>query len=258
MNPVSIVQTRSLGLRAGTRTLIAGLDLAIEPGQLWCLLGPNGSGKTSLLHALAGLRAPDAGTITLQQRPLSQWTAADAAHVRGLFPQAVHDAFSASALDVTLMGRYPHLQGFAWESDADRQLALDALRAVEMKELAGRDVTTLSGGERARVGIATLLAQDPQLMLLDEPLAHLDLHHQIVVLQHLSGLVRERAKAVMLALHDLNLASRFATHVLLLGPAGQAYHGSADTVLTQARLSAAFGHAVVELRAGARQVFVAG
>ncbi|MFZ2651104.1 MAG: ABC transporter ATP-binding protein [Burkholderiaceae bacterium] len=251
-----LLATRDMRVRAGSRSLIEGLSLKVQRGQTWCVIGANGSGKTSLLHTLAGLRRPDAGYVELQGRSLSAWPLAQAARLRGLLPQALHDAFSATALDVVMMGRHPHLQRWAWGCDVDRGLALQALRSVDLEGLAQSDVLTLSGGERQRVGIAALLAQDPLLLLLDEPLAHLDLKHQISVLEHLAQLARRDGKAVMLSIHDLNLARRFATHVLLLGGAAKPRFGPVDEVMTQEALSQAFGHTVMRVNVGAQTLFV--
>lgn len=241
-------------LRAGAKRLFEGLTLQVRPGELWCVLGPNGSGKTSLLHAAAGLLLPDVGRIELRGHPVDAWPPGPAALQRGLLPQALHDAFAARVIDVVLTGRHPHLQGRAWEGEADVAIALDALRCVDLDGFAARDVLTLSGGERARVGIAALLAQDPALLLLDEALAHLDLKHQLGVLHHLQVLARERGKAVVLSTHDLNLAHRFASHVVLLGAAPQI--GAADAVMTEAGLGEAFGHPVLRLQTGDRVAFV--
>jgi len=252
-----LLEARGLRVGAGTRTLIDGLDLQVHAGELWCVMGPNGSGKTTLLHTLAGLRPLRAGELRLQARAIASWPPAELARQRGLLPQTLHDAFSASALDVVLLGRHPHLGRWAWEDAEDEHIARAALHAVDLDALVGRDVTTLSGGERQRVGIAALLAQDPPLLLLDEPVAHLDLHHQVTVLRHLRKLARERGKAVLLSIHDLNLAARFATHALVLGPNGMLRQGPAESTMDEVVLSAAFGHAVARERVGARIVFVA-
>lgn len=251
-----LLALRAVALRAGAKRLFEGLDLQVHPGELWCVLGPNGSGKTSLLHAAAGLLAPDAGRVELCGVSVDAWPPASAALQRGLLPQALHDAFAAKVLDVVLTGRHPHLQGWGWEGDADLAIALDALRCVDLDGFAGRDVLTLSGGERARVGIAALLAQDPALLLLDEALAHLDLKHQLGVLQHLQTLVQHHGKAVVLSTHDLNLAQRFATHVVLLGAGAVPLAGRADAVLTEAALGLAFGHPVLRMQTGQRVAFV--
>lgn len=253
--PPALLETDGLTLRIGARTLLESLSLRVAPGELWCVIGSNGSGKTTLLHALAGLRAADAGSVRLAGKLLADWQATDAACLRGLLPQTLHDAFSASVLEVVLMGRHPHLARWAWEDDGDRSVARAALRAVDLDTLETRDVTTLSGGERQRVGIAALLTQNPLLLLLDEPVAHLDLHHQIVVLEHLRALVHDGGRAAVLSIHDLNLARRFASHALVLGGA-EPRLGPVDEVMNETILSEAFGHAVRRAQVGPHTVFV--
>jgi iron complex transport system ATP-binding protein len=249
-----LLRTQGLRLCAGARVLLDELQLRVDPGQIWAVLGPNGSGKTTLLHTLAGLLPPADGEVWLGERRLADWSPGDAACLRGLLPQVLADAFSAPALDLVLLGRHPHLGRWAWESAEDLALARAALAAVDLAGFEARDVLTLSGGERQRVGLAALLAQDPLLLLLDEPLAHLDLHHQVAVLQHLQALAAG-GKAVLLALHDLNLAHRFATHALVLAPDGH-HAGPVGRVMTESALAAAYGHALQRVQAAGHTLFV--
>jgi iron complex transport system ATP-binding protein len=243
--PMLEVDALTIGI-AG-RTLIRDLSLRVGAGEVWAVLGSNGAGKTTLLHSLAGLHRVDRGAITLLGKPLSAWTVADAATVRGFLPQFIQDSFGAAVIDIVLMGRHPHLSRWRWEGDEDRALAAAALAAMDLAAFAQRDITTLSGGERQRTAIAALLAQDPQLLLLDEPIAHLDLHHQITVLAHLADIARTRGKAIVLSLHDPNLARRFATHALVLSGDGGVRAGPAGDVLDAATLSAAYGHPIIDI-----------
>jgi iron complex transport system ATP-binding protein len=250
-----LLDASDLTLRAGTRELARKLSLRVNAGELWCVLGPNGSGKTTLLHTLAGVRPPAAGSVRLMGTDLAQAPAEQAARWRGLLTQTVHDSFSATALEVVLLGRHPHHDRWSFDDDEDRRIASAALMAVDAAALSARDVTTLSGGERQRVAIAALLAQQVPLLLLDEPTAHLDLKHQIGVLEHLRALVQAGSAAVI-ALHDLNLAARFASHALVLGSGGP-LAGLVDDVMTESTLSAAFEHPLRRLHTGARWTYIA-
>jgi len=251
-----LIEVRDLTLRIGQRTLMHDFNMSVRPREMWCILGANGVGKTTFMHTLVGLRLAQRGSVYLAQRPLARWSAVDAARLRGFLPQTNHDLFGAPVLQVVLMGRHPHLGRWEWEGQADRALAMAALKAVDLEEVADRDVTTLSGGERQRVAIAALLAQDVPLMLLDEPLAHLDLFHQIAVLQHVAFLARDKGRGVVFSLHDLNLAHRFASHAVLFGAHGALLQGPIEDVMTEAALSDAFGCAVRRINIGARSMFV--
>ena len=251
-----LIEVHDLTLRVGQRTLIRDFGMSVRPHEMWCLLGANGVGKTMFLHTLVGLRRPQRGGVQLAGKPLPQWSAVNAARSRAFLPQTNHDVFSAPVVQVVLMGRHPHLGRWQWEGQADRASALAALKAVDLEEVADRDVTTLSGGERQRVAIAALLVQDAPLLLLDEPLAQLDLFHQIQVLQHLAFLARDQGRGIVLSLHDLNLAHRFATHGMLIGANAALLQGPIEDVMTEASLSEAFGGAVRKIPVGARTIFV--
>ena len=252
----TLLTAQALRIQVGARTLIEDLAFAVDPGDVWCVLGANGAGKTLLLQTLAGLRPLRHGALRLCGTPLADWSIAAAARVRGFLPQFNPLSFSMTVVDTVAMGRHPHLPRWRFEGDDDARLANAALADVGLAALAGRDVTTLSGGERQRVAIATLLVQDAPLMLLDEPIAHLDLRHQLRVLDHLSALARQ-GRGVMLSIHDLTLARRCATHALLLHGDGRAVAGPVDDVMTPEALSAAFACRVESLASGGRRVFVA-
>ncbi|SNU86874.1 ABC transporter ATP-binding protein [Pandoraea sputorum] len=266
----AMLQTHALTLRAGERVLVDWLDLAIAPGECWCLAGPNGAGKTTLLGTLAGLRPIDdkpqrdatitaSGRVDIAGKSLAQWRPAPLAKVRALMPQQSRDAFGATALEVVLAGRHPYLaQGRwgAWESDDDVALAIEALAQVGLEDFASRDVTTLSGGERQRVSLAAVIAQATPLLLLDEPVSHLDLHHQIDALELLARHAQRDDCAVVFSCHDLNLARRFATHALLLDGRGGWRAGPVQEVLSAEYCSDAFGYALRLIRDGDDEALV--
>lgn len=251
----ALLAARGLHLTAGRRTLVSGLEQAFAPGEIWCVAGPNGAGKTTLISTLAGLQAPAAGHVELDGRPLAGWSGNQLARRRALMPQALRDAFSASVFEAVLLGRHPYLAGWGWEQATDRAAAHAALAALDLGPLAARDVLSLSGGERQRVAFAAALCQDAPLMLLDEPLAHLDLHHQIEVLR----ILVQRAQAgstVIFSCHDLNLARRYASHGLLLDGTGAAVAGPVREVLSAAQASRAFGYPLVLIESAGREALV--
>ena len=255
---VGTIEADALRVGIEGRTLIDGLNVCIAPGELWCLLGANGVGKTMLLHTLVGLHRPSSGTVRIDGRSLPEWSVESLSHKRAFLPQLIPSTIETSVLDLVLMGRHPFRSRWQWEDDDDRAIASDALRAVDLQHVANHDAARLSGGERQRVAIAALLAQQAPVMLLDEPVAHLDLHHQIVVLDHLRVLAAS-GHSILLSIHDLNLARRFATHAILMHADGTSRVGAVDDIMESDALSAAFGHGVLVLAldGGDRKVFVA-
>lgn len=233
------LQCVSLDVGIGGRTLIRKLDLDLQPGKMVCLLGENGTGKTSALHTMAGLLEPDAGEIRVGDCRLSEWKRRDLAQQLGLLMQDSDDVFPATVLDTALIGRHPYLGLFGWEGNDDLALARQALSTLDLSELEQRQIQTLSGGERRRLAIATLLVQDPAILLLDEPINHLDPRHQIGILKDLQRLAAD-GKAIIASLHDVNLARRFFDDALLLDGKGGWIYGPVDEVLTAAQLEAAF------------------
>ncbi|MBE7423003.1 MAG: ABC transporter ATP-binding protein [Zoogloeaceae bacterium] len=254
----SMLSVRDLDVNIGTVRVAAGLTFELGPGERLAILGRNGTGKTTLLTTLAGLREPEAGAIALCGNAYETLDARQAARLRGLLPQGHLDAFQSTVLETALIGRHPHLGRWHWEGREDERIAREALAAVDLAGLGGREVHTLSGGERQRLAIAALLAQQPRLYLLDEPLAHLDLNHQIAVLDLLSRRAREDGVGIVLVLHDINLALRHADRALLLFGEGRTLEGPVAAVLTAESLSRLYGHPLREMRDGAARYFVPG
>ncbi|MDQ2694071.1 MAG: ABC transporter ATP-binding protein [Pseudomonadota bacterium] len=233
-------------MAVGGRQVCQQLDLCVAAGQRWAVLGGNGAGKTTLLHTLAGLRPPAAGRLWLDGRPLEQWSRRHIARRLGLLPQDHEDAFPATVLETALIGRHPYLTGWRWEDDADLAAAAAALAAVGLAGFEARSVQSLSGGERRRLGLATLLTQDPALLLLDEPTNHLDVAHQIALLERLAESVADAGKAWLMVTHDPTLAARFCTHALLLFGNGETVQGDAG-LLDEGLLGRLYGCPLVRL-----------
>ena len=247
---------RGLTVAIGGKQVCADLDLDILAGERWALLGINGVGKTTLLHTLAGLREPAAGDVRLNGQPISAMPRRQVAQRLGLLLQEEGDAFPGTVLETALSGRHPHLGRWQWESAADIALAERALAQVGLQGLETRQTQTLSGGERRRLSLATLLTQDPQLFLLDEPTNHLDPHQQITLLKRLVAQTRDETRGLLMILHDVNLASRFCDHVLLLFGNGESLHGATAAVLTAENLQRLYGHPVVTLAGPHGPVFL--
>lgn len=248
--PCPRLQLRDVRLRTGTRELVAGLSMDIAPGEFWCVVGPNGVGKSTLMGVLAGLRQPDGGEVGLDGQVLAHIDPATLARQRAYLPQAVHDTFSMAAHDAVRVGRHPHLSGWGWGRRDDDRVVRDVMSELDLDVLAARDVLTLSGGERQRVSLGAAMAQQAPLLLLDEPVAHLDLRHQIMVLELLRRLTTAGRHAAVVILHDLNLARRYATHALLMSEDGHALHGPAADVLTPAQCSRALRTPIVSVSDG--------
>jgi iron complex transport system ATP-binding protein len=249
-----LLAARSLGVSIADIRVCRGLDFTVMPGQSWAILGRNGVGKTTLLHTLAGLRSPESGTIELEGKALQSTPRRAVARLRALLLQDDTDAFPATVLETVLVGRHPHLSRWQWEGAEDIRIACSALAAADMAGTEARDVRTLSGGERRRVALAALLAQQPRLFLLDEPSSHLDLSHQLSLLEQLVLAVRPGDNALIMVLHDVNLAARYCDHALLLAD-GQAIAGPAAELLTAERLSAVYRVPLQQLAATRSRIF---
>lgn len=255
--PASSLACTQLTVQVAQRTLVRDLELTIASGTVTAVLGRNGAGKTLTMHTLAGLRAPARGIATLDGEALASWPRRALALKLGLLTQTTEDPFPSTVLDSVLVGRHPHIDFWRWESDADRAIARAALAAVALDDLAERDIDTLSGGERRRVALATLLAQDPDVLLLDEPINHLDPHHQLDVLKLLRDRARD-ARSVVMTLHDAGLAARFSDHALLLFGDGEWLSGPTSEVLTPQTMTKLYGVAVREIAWAGGRTFVAG
>ena len=237
-----ILSARNLAVSIGLHKVCLGLDLDLAPGSRLAILGRNGAGKSTLLATLAGLRPPDAGTLELAGKTYAEQGLRTAARLRGWLGQERGDPFASSVRETVLIGRHPHLDRWAWESTIDTDIARAALADVGLAGFEEREIHTLSGGERQRTAIAALLAQAPRLYLLDEPLAHLDLNHQIATLELLTRRARETGSAVAMVLHEPNFALRYCDQVLLLF--GDSRHRSGPTaeILDAATLTRLYGH----------------
>lgn len=254
---MSSISVHSLSVEIAGKMVCRDLDLSFAAGQCWAILGTNGVGKTTLLHTLAGLRAPAAGEPRLDDQSMQLLSRRHIAQNIGVLFQHESTLFPASVLETALIGRHPYLHAWQWEEAEDIERARRALSAMELDDLETRLTSTLSGGELRRLSIATLLTQDPRFYLLDEPANHLDPRHQIMVLEAVRKAVREEGKCALLVLHDANLAARYCDHALLLYGDGRCESGPAAEVINADNLSRMYGHPMLEAEFEGRRGFIA-
>ena len=253
---MSLLQVKNLRVSIGPVQVCEDLTLHLKPGEVWSVLGRNGVGKTTLLHTLAGLRRPAAGTLLVDGTALTEMSARHRAkHISILF-QHSQAASAATAGEIVMNGRHPWMSRWHGPTAKDQAIAANALMQVGLAGYEGRSFTRLSGGERRRVELASILAQQTQLVLLDEPVNHLDLRYQVRLLKETLDGWRQAGRAVVLVMHDLNLAIRFSDQLLCLLGGGKFLHGPVDTVATEENFASVFQHPLCEASAGGYKIFV--
>jgi iron complex transport system ATP-binding protein len=253
-----ILQTDNLTLEYPGKLLCRNLSLTIHAGECWAILGQNGCGKTTLLHALGGLHCVGAGepsSIMVAGKASRAWDRRDLARYLGILLQEETGDFWGNVYEYVLLGRHPHLNNMFGFRDVDYEMTIRAMERMELMGVAKRSLVTLSGGERQRARIALLLAQSPQCLLLDEPLQHLDLRHQVGVMALFRELARQ-GKALVMVLHDIGWASHFCDHVLMLFDDGHTIAGPVETVLKRDNLEALYRCGMTELPMGRRCHFM--
>ncbi|NEO25860.1 MAG: ABC transporter ATP-binding protein [Kamptonema sp. SIO4C4] len=233
--------TQSLTLSYNKTPVIFDLNLEILTGKITALVGANGCGKSTLLRGLARLLKPRQGTVYLEGRSIAQLPTKAIAQQLGILPQSPTAPEGLTVRDLVAQGRYPYQSWWQQWSSEDERLLADALTITKMTEFGDRALDTLSGGQRQRAWIAMALAQDTDILLLDEPTTFLDLAHQIEVLDLLYDLNQTQERTIVMVLHDLNQACRYADHLIAL-QGGEVYvSGSPDQVMTPEMVQAVFG-----------------
>ncbi|MFF3035992.1 ABC transporter ATP-binding protein [Streptomyces rubiginosohelvolus] len=229
-----------LTLGYGDRTVVDSLDLAVPPGRITVIVGANACGKSTLLRSMSRLLAPRAGRVVLDGKEVHRLPAKELARTLGLLPQSPVAPEGITVSDLVGRGRHPHQGIFSRWNEKDDAAVAAALEATHTEPLAERAVDELSGGQRQRVWIAMALAQQTDLLLLDEPTTFLDASHQIEVLDLLTDLNRSRGTTIVMVLHDLNLAARYADHLIALADGGLHASGTPSEVLTEETVRAVF------------------
>lgn len=235
------IEARALGAGYEARPVLQGIDLAVRPGRIVAVLGANGAGKSTLLRALAGTLAPSEGQVRLAGRDVATLSRREIAKRLAVVPQDSDVAFGFGVREVVGMGRAPHQRGLLLPSAQDLAAVESALEACDLLGLGNRPVAELSGGERRRVTIARALAQQPEVLLLDEPTAHLDVRHAVALCALIRRQVDERQVACVAVMHDLTAVAGWADAVLLLAEGKALALGPTAEVLVPELLERAFG-----------------
>ncbi|MEU4659920.1 ABC transporter ATP-binding protein [Streptomyces sp. NPDC023723] len=241
MSSQHTLQTRDLGLGYGEREIISGLDVDLPPGRLTVVVGPNACGKSTLLRAMARLLTPTAGTVLLDGKDIHRTATREVAACLGMLPQSLVAPDAITVADLVGRGRYPHQGWFRRWTAADSEGVAAAMLATDVLELADRSVDELSGGQRQRVWIAMALAQETDILLLDEPTTYLDISHQLDVLDLLTDLNRDRGVTLAVVLHDLNLACRYADHLIAMKAGRVVAEGAPADIVTESLVREVFG-----------------
>jgi iron complex transport system ATP-binding protein len=245
-----VLEAKDISFRVDTRNLISGVSAAFAPGKLHLVIGPNGAGKSTLIKVLARLLRPNTGTVEYEGHDVRTATESALARRRAVLSQAVEIAFPLTVREVVMVGRYPHFGGRP--GPVDEKIVDDLMEVFEIAEFGSRNYQTLSGGERQRVNFARVLAQlwrsDPapapascRYLFLDEPLTFLDIHHQIGFMKKIRDFAAAPDVVTVGVVHDLNLASRFADHIVMLNGGTVVASGSPPEVLTTELLREVFG-----------------
>lgn len=234
-----MLRIHELNFRYKNINALEGVDLKLNKGEILSIVGPNGAGKTTLLKCIVRIVKPERGTILIDGKDASQMKRLDLARYVGYVPQSSPSKFPITVFDAVLMGRRPYI---TWKpSKKDLEVVADLLMSMDLEDLALRGFDELSGGEKQKVLLARAFAQDPNYLLFDEPTSNLDLRHQMEVMEMISGMVREKGVAAILAMHDLNLASRFSDRILMLNAGKIFCNGEPLQVMTVENIRSVYG-----------------
>lgn len=230
---MSEIKIIDLGWKYGEENILRGINLQIEKGKFYSILGPNGSGKTTLLKNILKILVPKKRSIFISEDDITNIPTKEMAKKVGSVPQDTNVDFDFSVLDIVLMGRTPYLKRFEVEGEKDLAIAKEAMELTDTWRFKDKSIKTLSGGERQRVIVARAMVQQTEILLLDEPISHLDIHHQVELLDTVSSLSKDRGITVTAVLHDINMASQFSDYLILLNKGQIVSIGTSEEVITK-------------------------
>ncbi|OYD07567.1 heme ABC transporter ATP-binding protein [Paludifilum halophilum] len=225
----------------GGTVVLRGIDLEVNPGETVGLIGPNGSGKTTLVRLLSGEETPDAGSVKLKGRELSAWSPRERARRVAVLPQEGLPPVAFTVEEVVTMGRHPHQGPWPWTGREDRKVVDQVLSQTSLERERHQSVDRMSGGERQRVAIAKAMAQQPELLILDEPTTFLDISHQLAILDRIRSWQRKEGLAVLVVLHDLNLAAQYCDRLLMIQNGALVREGTPADVIQSSAIREVYG-----------------
>lgn len=252
----ALLKTKDLDIRIGETIVCRQLNWTVNSHEIWGIMGLNGIGKSTLLKTLAGLRSADKGQLEIQGQLISSYSRRQMAQLCGYLFQELPHEFPYSLLEYCSAALHPELNRWQKLSEQHQQKIHRALQLVELDSLPHRQLNTLSGGEQRRAEIACLLIQNPRIWFLDEPLNHLDMHHQITMMQQLVDAAHNNAGSIITIMHDANLVLRYCTHVLLIHGNGKTTQGVTEQILNQQSLSSLFNHPITTLHENGKTAFL--
>ncbi|MFC2038300.1 ABC transporter ATP-binding protein [Chloroflexota bacterium] len=235
------LETQNVSLAYGRNVVMKDLSFRVAPGEMVGLIGPNGSGKSTIIKALSHIIGPSKGKILIEGRDISGIPRGELARLLGVVPQMPLLPSTFSAFEIVLMGRNPHLGMFQYESADDMDITWQAMGRTLTQNLASRRIGELSGGEIQRIVVARVLAQQPKSILLDEPTANLDINHQVEILDLIKSLCQENNLAVVITLHDLNLAAQYCNRLLLINKGEVHSQGTPREVISPENIKEVYG-----------------
>ncbi|MCB1670837.1 MAG: ABC transporter ATP-binding protein [Gammaproteobacteria bacterium] len=253
---MTLLELESLQISIAGQPICNHLNLQLRAGQMLGILGRNGTGKTTLLHTLMGFHRADQGRILLDGHLPHTGSRRDMARRIGLLFQESDSTMPATVLETVLLGRHPHSDNLLWDSAEDLNIASTTLQLVGLDDLAQRQVSSLSGGEKQRLAVALLMVQSPSVYLLDEPSNHLDIDYQSRILDLLRRRIASQGAGLIMASHDINLAARYCQRALLLMGDGVIMEGPAEEVLIQPNLEQAFRCPIAVVESEGRRYFL--
>lgn len=245
MNNTIILETRNLNWSYGQQKVLDNINIKIKKNCFCGLIGPNGSGKTTLIKNISRILVPEKNTVYIYGKDICLYSPKEFSKLAAYVPQNTNVEFKFSALDVVLMGRSPYLNRFESESMIDIDIAREAMLATNTWHLKDKSISRLSGGEKQRVVIARALCQNTQVIILDEPVSHLDLQHQIELMKLLRQLCNEGNKTVIMSIHDLNLASEFCDDIILMNRGKVFDCGKPENILDSKKIKQVYGIDVI-------------